>query len=198
MCKGINGRDYLQFITVRQLRVAVSEVYSETPTGHKIRYSLKSHPGSVLHMYEGSIQSVFMEIFAKETKRRMLEDSDWNKPVNSLVVNYILNHIRHKWVMLDTEPFRKRELLTTAAYICVTYGYYLQGYNGLCVDCQQLIDGITIGNYDRRETHVSVLVMGIFKMEDGNHMHLILLINVTQSGIGIRVWLEILVALSKA
>ena len=37
-----------------------------------------------------------MERFAKGMKRRMPEDSDWNKPVNSLVVNYILSHIEHE------------------------------------------------------------------------------------------------------
>ena len=61
---------------------AVSNVYSATSTDHKSRYSLKSHTGSVLDMYEGDMQSALMEIFAKFMKRRMLEDSDKNKTVN--------------------------------------------------------------------------------------------------------------------
>ena len=39
--------------------------------------------------------------------------------------------------------------------------------------------------------------MGRFKGEDGDRMHLLSLINVTQSGIRIWVWLEILVDLLK-
>ena len=38
----------------------------------------------------------------------------------------------------------------TAAYICVTYGYSLRGYEGLWFDFQRLINGIYIENYDRR------------------------------------------------
>ena len=118
--------------------------------------------------------------------------------MNSLVVNYILNCIKHEWVILDTETLRKRELLMTEAYICVMYGYSLWGYEGFWVDFQWLIDGIHIKNYDRREPHLIASVMGRFKGEDGDHVNMILLINVTKSGIRIRILLEILVALLKA
>ena len=140
-------------------------------------------------MYEGDTQSELMEIFVKGMKRRIPEDSYQNKPVNSLVVNYILNHIEHDWVMSNTETCRKREPLMTAAYIYVTYGYYLQGYKGLWVDCQRLIYGIHIGKYDRQDPHVILSMMGRFKGEDRDRMHMIPLINVTQSGIMIWVWL---------
>ena len=137
------------------------------------------------------MQSELMGIFDKGTKRRMTEDSDRNKPVNSLVVNYILNHIKHEWVMPDTNPCRNRELLMTADYICVTYGYSLRGYEWFWVDCQRFIDGINIGNDNRQDTHVIVSVMGRFKGEERDRMYLLPLINVTQSVIRIWVWLEI-------
>ena len=54
-----------------------------------------------------------MERFANIMKRRIPEDSNRNKPVNYLVVNYISNHIEHEWVMPDTDPCSKRELLMT-------------------------------------------------------------------------------------
>ena len=62
-----------------------------------------------------------------------------------------------------TEPVRKREILVTVAYICVTYGYSLWGYEGFLVDFQRLIDGINIRKYDRRVPHVIVSLMGRFK-----------------------------------
>ena len=51
LCKVRDGRDYLEFNTVRQLRAAVSDIYSATSTAHASRYSLKSHWGSVLNTY---------------------------------------------------------------------------------------------------------------------------------------------------
>ena len=38
----------------------------------------------------------------------------------------------------------------------MAYGYSLRGYEGFCVDFQQLIDGIHIVKYDRWETHVII------------------------------------------
>ena len=87
LCTGRNKRSYLQFNTFRQLLALVSDVYSATSTYHKSRYSLKSHQGIILNMYEGAMQSALMERFVKGVKRRIPEDSDRNKPVNSLVVS---------------------------------------------------------------------------------------------------------------
>ena len=81
----------------------------------------------------------------------------------------------------DIDPFRNMELLTTSAYICVTYGYYLRCYEGFWVDCQRLIYEIYIRNYDRRYPHVIVSAMGSFKGEYKYLVHLLPLINVTQS-----------------
>ena len=93
---GRNGRNYLQFNMVRQLRSAASDIYSATAASRSSLYSLKSHCGSVLHMYEGEMQSLLMERLSKGMKKRMPEDSDQNKPLNSLVVNYISNDIEHE------------------------------------------------------------------------------------------------------
>ena len=101
-------KNHLQLNTSRQLRAAVSYVYSATSTAHESRYSLKSYRGNVLHMYEVDMQSALMVIFVKGMKRRIPKDPDWNKPVNLLVVDYILNHIEHEWVIPGTETVRKR------------------------------------------------------------------------------------------
>ena len=52
-----------------------------------------------------------------------------------------------------------------------------------------------LGKHDRRDTNVLVEVMGRFKREDGDRMHITPLENVTSSGIRIGMWLERLVDL---
>ena len=95
LCKVRNVRNNFQLNTVRQFWEGVSYVYYATYTADESRYSLKSHQGIVLQMYEGDMLLELMEKFVTVMKRRMPEDSSCNKPVNSLVVNYILNHIEH-------------------------------------------------------------------------------------------------------
>ena len=59
------------------------------------------------------------------------------------------------------------------------------------------MDGIHLGKHYRRVPHVLVAVMGRFKVEDGERMHLLPLENVTLSGIIIHMWLQRLVYLLK-
>ena len=63
------------------------------------------------------MQSSLMERFDKGTKKRMPEDSERNKPLNYLVINYILNNTEHKWVGSETDQEIKMELSMTASYI---------------------------------------------------------------------------------
>ena len=57
---GSNGRNYLQFNMVSQLRTAELDIYSATAADHSSCYSLKSNLRSVLHMCEGPMQSSLM------------------------------------------------------------------------------------------------------------------------------------------
>ena len=77
----INGKNYLKFIKVRQLWAAASDIYSATAATHSSHYSVRYHFGSVLHMYEGTMQSLLMENFENRTKKKIPEDSDRNKPL---------------------------------------------------------------------------------------------------------------------
>ena len=71
LSNGRNGRNYLQFNTFRKLRATALGIYSDTADAHSCPYSLKSHCGSVLQMYEGVIQSSLIERFSKGMKKMM-------------------------------------------------------------------------------------------------------------------------------
>ena len=120
------------------------------------------------------MQSSLMERFSKGTNNSMPEYSYRNKPLNYLVVNYILNDIKHVWVGSETDQERKTKMLTTAGYIYVTYDYSLRGYEGLWVDSKRLMDGIHMGKHYSRDPHVLAEVMGRFKGKDGDKMNLLL------------------------
>ena len=110
--------------------MAASDVYSATDAAHSSSYSLKYHSVSVLHMYEGRMQSLLMEWFSKVTKKRIPDNLDRKKPLKYLVINYILNDIKHERVGSETDKERKRELLVTASYTYVAYIYSLRGHEG--------------------------------------------------------------------
>ena len=92
---------------------------------------------------------------------------------------------------------RERELLTNTSYIYVICGYYLTWYEGLWEESQRLMDGINLAKHARRDPRVCAAVMGRFKGEDGDIMHLLPLVNITLLDIRIRMGLYMLVALIK-
>ena len=100
--QGRHGRKYQQFDLVRPLQAAMSDLYSASFAGHEARYSLKSHRGNVMHMYEGPMQSAFMEQFVRGLKIRMQTASAHDKPLNGKAVNFILDRIELKWSDPDT------------------------------------------------------------------------------------------------
>ena len=53
-------------------------------------------------MYEVAIQYLLVNRFDKWMKKKIPEDSDREKLLNSLVIKYILNFIEHNWIGSDT------------------------------------------------------------------------------------------------
>ena len=74
------------------------------------------------------MHSSLMERVSKGMKKRMPYDSEENKHLNSLVVDYTLNCIKHEWVGSETDQYIKRELLMTISYIYVTCSYSIISY----------------------------------------------------------------------
>ncbi len=195
---GKNNKEYLQFDTVRKLRSAVANAYSATSQSASHNFAMKASSGVVQRVYEGATQSVLMERFVAGLKTRMPQETRRNKPMTSVMVGYVVDELEIEWTAPDTHAARKRIILMTAAYMCVTFGFSLRGNEGLWVDADRLIEGINIGRHDPRAKHVIVALLGRFKGEDGDRMHVFPLASVTRSGIRIRLWLERLASLLKS
>ena len=194
--KGRNS-DYTQFNSCRTLRSAVSNVYSATAQAAKLRYSLKNAQG-VMHLEEGNTQTVFLERAVAGMKARMPQATRRNLPFSSKMINFLLEHLEVTWFNVEDSDEGRRLALMTAAYLCVTYGYSLRGNEGFWVDGDRLCENIRVGKRDERCPHVLVPLLGRFKSEEGDRMHVIPIVNKTRSGIKVRLWLERLVILLKS
>lgn len=191
--KGRNA-NYTQFDSCRSLRSAAANVYGATAQASNLRYSLKNARG-VLHLEEGNTQTVFMERAVAGMKARMPQVSKRNLPFTSRMINFLLEHLEARWFDGNESEEERRLALMTGAYLCVAYGYSLRGNEGFWVDADRLCKNISVGKYDKRCPHVIVPLLGRFKSEDGDRMHVIPIVNETRSGIKVRLWLERLVVL---
>ena len=116
LSKGRNT-DYLQFDTTRQLRGAASNVYSATSQAASLRYAMKSARGEVTHLYEGAMQTLFMERFVKGMKIRMPEVKVRNNPMTSVMVKYVLDRLEVEFFDPTTSADRVRDVLMLGAYL---------------------------------------------------------------------------------
>ncbi len=194
--KGRNSDKYMQFDTVRKLRSAAANVYSATSQAANLRYCLKSG-NRLLHLEEGPTQRNLIERIVIGMENRMPKESSRNLPFTSRMILYILDNLEEELYNPGTTADRARLLIMTGAYLAITFGYSLRGNEGFWVDCERLCKHIQVGKYDGRQPHVLIPLLGRFKSEVGERMHVIPLVNVTRSGIAIRTWVERLVATLK-
>jgi len=83
---------------------------------------------------------------------------------------------------------RKREITMCAGYIAVTCCYGLRGNEGMWVDADRLRRGIRVGEIPSRNeiSHIIVSLLGRFKGEDVDRMHVFCLASTRGSGIQTR------------
>ena len=118
-----------------------------------------------------------------------------NKPITTVMVSYILNELELEFVDHSTLLDCRGIMMMTTTYVAVIFGHSLRGNEAFWVDTQRLIGNISVDKYDTRANHVIIYLLGKFKGEEGDRMHVFPLASVTHSGIRIRLWLEQLVRL---
>ena len=188
---------YTQFDTCRKIRSTVSNMVAATYQSSLHSTTYKSRAGNVFHSYEDPTQSALMERFVIGMKTRMPMDSARNMALLGSVVKRILDFIQFEIHDASTSEERKRFLTMVGGYVAVTYSYSLRGNEGFWVDGDMLMKNINIGKRATPIPHVLVPLIGFFKTEQGERMHVFPIANETKSGIKVRAWLEKVVKILK-
>ena len=166
--------NYIQFDSCRTIRSAMSNIYTASASGNEDRMTFKSTTGSVFHLHNDPLQSVFMERFARGMKARMPIASARNLPLTGPIVKRILDRIEFDWALPTTSEKDRRILTMVAGYIVTTYTYSLRGNEGFWVDGDALCKHINVGRNAIPISHVVVALLGFFKAETGERMHVFL------------------------
>ena len=182
--------NYVQFDSCRKLRSTMANIYSASALGNAGKLSFKSTTGSILHIQDDPVQSLLMERFVKGMKARMPVATERNLPLTGIVVKRILDKIEFEWALPTISSQEKRKITMIAAYVATTYAYSLRGNEGFWVDGDALCRHIDLGRDSKPIPHVVVALLGFFKAESGERMHVFSLANTTRTGIRVRVWLE--------
>ena len=112
---------YTQSDSMRQLKSAVSNIYTATATAHKARGTMESISGKALYISEDALQIPFMERFAKRMKARMSVETKRNLPLVGKAAGSIMEVIEFELALLDDNDPKRHLLSMVAAYIAITY-----------------------------------------------------------------------------
>ena len=97
--------------------------------------------------------------------------------------------------LLDTTPMERENLIMIGAYCVICYCGSFRGHEVFLAD----LDGLIRENYKIKQSgkhnYVIVLLLGRFKGETGERCYLTPLAAETKSGIKVKFWIDLLVAL---
>ena len=126
----------------------------------------------MLHIHDDPMQSVFMERFILGLQHRMPIESKRDTPLLGHVAAGMLRLMEDKVEKGTISAVRKRLLTMCGGYIAVSYSYSLRENEGFWVDGDRLQSHLQLGCSETYEiSHVAVALLGRFKYEGGDRMH---------------------------
>ncbi len=190
-----NSKTHLQFDTVRKLRTVYSDIFEATCAGNQDNKVMKKG-SETMHYHDGVTQSRFFERFTLGMKTRMGQVSKRNQPITSDMVVAMLVCLENKLRSVPSNDDQVRYLIMTGSLIVILFCGSLRGHEGFMLDADSLAKNISVGiKTTNGKSFILVPLYGYFKGENGERMHVIPLTEVTRSGIKVRFWLELHVAL---
>ena len=192
---GTTSKDYQQFDTVRRIRTMHQHMYESGP----FRGSLvlkKTNKGDVLHTSNCPTNSLFFTRFMEGCLKRMGKEVKSDLALDPEILHLILGNLDNEWLHSETSGLRKRWIAIVGCYLIVSFVCSLRGNEGFMIDYFGLRTHIKDGKSESEEfPHVVIPLLGRFKNEVGERLHIMLARSVTKSGFRVRDWVERLVVM---
>ena len=139
-----------------------------------------------LHLTDCVTQSLFFKRFSRGILHQMGKDIRSNTWLYHKVSLRLMDNTKKEIERDDVNYDRKRFLVLVAMYLVVCFGSSLCGREGFIMEVSDLLKFINRGKYDPDIPFVVVPLLGQFKVEIGERSHLLMMVNVTFSGLQIR------------
>lgn len=192
--KGKHTPTYVQFETVRKMRSALSNAHESSALVLQNTGTLKGDKGRPYRVTTSGSDSYLFGRFVLGLENRMgrLVKSNIGLDISILLV--ILKQYNKELSDTKIAWHRKREIIMSGSYFVLCYGASLRGNEGLYLEGSSLVEMIRMGQKNHSGNgHVCAPLLGRFKTEMGENKHVAVIVNITASGLNVRLWLERLV-----
>jgi hypothetical protein len=138
-------------------------------------------------------------MFMRGLLLRMGKQTESNWGLDYKVLLAILFNLEERINSEEVTGERKRECIVLGAFLTIGFVCALRGNEVFMVEAEGLQRMIHEGRLDiiPENSHVVIPLLGRFKNEEGEKWHLMVSVNITESGIKARFWVEKLAGLLK-
>lgn len=191
---GRNASTYSQFDSIRKIRSGYLNCLDCEPSRVLDMKTLKTDKGQYLTHTNSPTQSKLFTMFMKGCEKRMGRLVKQDMGLSLPVLMEILRIYDEDLERSDLGQEEKRARIICGAAFTVLWAGALRGGEVLLMEASELVTRRKDGLNDKNG-HVVVPLMGRFKGETGERNMLIVLANVSRSGLNIRKWVDRLSAL---
>lgn len=199
--QGRNSKSYSQYDSIRKLRSCLAVGYNSSPygiitDGSEAESIQITNRGVRFTSNKSPTESLLMRCFMTGLRKRMGRLVNQNMAISVDLLKEILQYYDQELEDSDLDPGRVRTIIICASAFVILFGGALRGNEVLYLERSELVKRRKDGRSDDSELdHVVVPLMGRFKGESGSRNFMMVLSSVTNSGIEIGRWVDLLSAL---
>ena len=196
LLEGITSKNYQQFESIRTIRTMHQHLYESGPAhdSRSFKTTGEQHGKTVIvKISHCPTDLLFFTRFMHGCLSRIGKEVKSDMALGPDILHLVLGNLKNEWYNNCTSVDRKRLIGLVGYYLVVSFACSLRDNEGLMMDLHRLISHITDGRHDLTTPYVVIPLLGRFKNETGECLHLILSVNVTNSGFQVRTWIERLV-----
>ena len=197
---GINRSTHMQFESIRKLRTAYAHLHANARLASNPEVtSFKAQKGELFNITDSPTDSKLFQMFMRGLLLRMGKQTESNWGLDYKVLLAILFNLEERLNSEEATGERKRECIVLGAFLTIGFVCALRGNEVFMVEAEGLQRMIHEGKLDiiPENSHVVIPLLGRFKNEEGEKWHLMVSVNITESGIKARFWVEKLAGLLK-
>ena len=196
---GKHSKTYSQFDTIRKLRTAYINCIECEPSRVLNMRSLKTDRGQHLTQTDSPTQSLLFRMFMRGCEKRMGRYVKQNIGLSLVLLLEILRRYEIDLAKDNITYQQKRMKVICGSAFVMLWAGALRGGEILLLEASELVrrrdQGRHVGKGKDVMGHVVIPLMGRFKGETGERNLILVLVNVTDSGLEIRKWVDRLTAL---
>ena len=197
--EGKNKSSHLQYDSIRKLRTAFTHLHETSVEGTLAEdgRSFKGQRGDSLKLSTSPTESRLFTMFMRGLLLRMGRQTETNEGLEYKVLLEILKVLEHK--LSEAEGIcsqdTRRMIIMVGSMFVIGFVMALRGNELFMVDAKGLWKHRNEGRTEMNSklNHVVVPLLGRFKNEDNQRLHLMVSVENTLSGIQVRLWVDRLI-----